>query len=57
MIRLPTGMKIWIGAGVTDMRRGIDGLGGQVQTVLHQQPFSGRVLAFRGRRGDMVELL
>jgi hypothetical protein len=34
------------------MRRGIDGLGGKMQTVLHQQPFSGRVFPFRGRRAD-----
>jgi transposase len=39
------------------MRRGFDGLSAQVQTVLDQQPFSGHVFAFRGRRGDIVKLL
>jgi transposase len=34
-----------------------DGLSAQVQTVLDQQPFSGHVFAFRGRRGDIVKLL
>ena len=57
MIQLPTGTKIWIAAGVTDMRRGFDGLSAQVQTVLHEQPFSGHVFIFRGRRGDIVKLL
>jgi transposase len=57
VIQLPTGTKIWIAAGVTDMRRGFDGLSGQVQTVLQQQPFSGHVFVFRGRRGDIVKLL
>ena len=57
MIQLPTGTKIWIAAGVTDMPRGFDGLSGQVQTVLQQQPFSGHVFVFRGRRGDIVKLL
>ncbi|AXC15591.1 Mobile element protein [Acidisarcina polymorpha] len=57
MIQLPTATKIWIVAGVTDMRRGFDGLSGQVQTVLQQQPFSGHVFVFRGRRGDIVKLL
>ena len=57
MIQLPTGTKIWIAAGVTDMRRGFDGLSAQVQTVLEQQPFSGHVFVFRGRRGDIVKLL
>lgn len=57
MIEVPTGTRIWIAAGVTDMRRGFDGLSAQVQTVLEQQPFSGHVFVFRGRRGDIVKLL
>ena len=57
MIELRTGTRIWIAAGVTDMRRGFQGLSAQVQTVLEQQPFSGHVFVFRGRRGDIVKLL
>lgn len=57
MIEPPAGTKIWIAAGVTDLRRGFDGLSGQVQTTLQQQPFSGHVFVFRGRRGDIVKLL
>jgi transposase len=57
VIELRTGTKIWIVAGVTDMRRGFPGLSAQVQTVLHHQPFSGHVFVFRGRRGDTVKLL
>jgi transposase len=57
VIDLPAGTRIWIAAGVTDMRRGFDGLSAQVQTVLDKQPFSGHVFIFRGRRGDIVKLL
>lgn len=57
MIQLPTGTRIWLAAGVTDLRRGFDGLSAQVQTVLQQQPFSGHVCLFRGRRGDIVKCL
>ena len=57
MIELRSGTRIWIAAGVTDMRRGFDGLSAQVQTVLNEQPFSGHVFVFRGRRGDIVKLL
>jgi len=57
VIELRTGTKIWLAAGVTDMRRGFDRLSAQVQTVLEQQPFSGHVFLFRGRRGDIVKLL
>jgi transposase len=53
----PSGTNVWIAAGVTDMRRGFDGLSAQVQTVLKQQPFSGHVFVFRGRRGDILKLL
>ena len=57
MIQLPVGTKVWIAAGVTDLRRGFDGLSAQVENVLHEQPFSGHVFVFRGRRGDIVKLL
>jgi transposase len=57
VIQLPAGTKIWLAAGKTDMRRGFDGLSAQVQTVLQQQPFSGHVFVFRGRRGDIVKCL
>jgi transposase len=57
VIEPPAGTKIWIAAGVTDLRRGFDGLSAQVQNTLQQQPFSGHIFAFRGRRGDIVKLL
>lgn len=57
VIELRTGTRIWLAAGVTDMRRRFDGLSTQVQTVLKQQPFCGHVFVFRGRRGDIVKLL
>ena len=57
MIELRSGTRIWLAVGVTDMRRGFDGLSAQVQTVLNEQPFSGHVFVFRGRRGDIVKLL
>ena len=39
MISLPTTTQIWIAAGVTDLRRGFDGLSAIAQTVLKQNPF------------------
>ena len=57
MIQVPVDTKVWIAAGMTDLRRGFDGLSAQVQNVLHEQPFSGHVFVFRGRRGDIVKLL
>jgi transposase len=57
VIERRTGAKIWLAAGVTDMRREFDGLSAKVQTVLEQRPFSGHVFVFRGRGGDIVKLL
>jgi transposase len=57
MIPLPPKTQIWIAAGVTDLRRGFDGLSALVQTKLEQSPFSGHVFVFRGRRGDLIKVL
>ena len=57
MISLPAGTNIWIAAGVTDLRRGFTGLSALAQTVLEQDPYSGHVFVFRGRRGDLIKLL
>ena len=56
MISLPPWTKVWLAAGVTDMRRGFDGLSAQVQTVLQLNPLSGNVFVFRGR-SDRVKVL
>lgn len=57
MIGWPAGTRVWLVAGVTDMRRGMDGLAALVQGALAENPFSGHVFIFRGRRGDLVKLL
>ena len=54
---LPLGTRVWLAAGLTDMRRGMDSLAAQVQTTLEQSPFSGHIFVFRGRRGDLLKLL
>lgn len=55
MITLPTGTKIWIIAGITDMRCGFNGLASKVQNTLKDDPFSGHIFVFRGRSGKMVK--
>jgi transposase len=57
MIGLPAGTRIWIAAGVTDMRCGFQGLAAKVETALAADPFNGHVFVFRGRRGDVIKLL
>ena len=57
MIALPPGARIWLAAGVTDMRKGFGGLAALVQETLAENAFSGQMFVFRGRRGDLVKLL
>ena len=55
--RVPAGTHIWLAAGVTDMRRGFGGLSALVQNTLAENPLSGHIFVFRGRRGDLIKLL
>lgn len=57
MISLPAGSRIWLVAGVTDMRCSFNGLAAKVQNTLRTDPFSGHLFIFRGRRGDMIKVL
>jgi transposase len=52
MLQPPPGTRVFLACGVTDMRKGFDGLAAQVQMVLAQDPYSGALFLFRGRRGD-----
>jgi transposase len=57
MIGLPSGTRVWLAAGVTDMRKGMSSLAALVQTALELDPFCGHLFVFRGRRGDFVKVL
>jgi transposase len=57
MIAPRPGVRVWLAAGVTDMRKGFDGLAALVRQHLGQDPFSGQLFACRGRRGDLVKVL
>lgn len=48
---------MWLAAGRTDMRRGVDGLAAAVRERLAQDPFEGHLFVFRGRRGDLLTIL
>jgi transposase len=57
MIALPTGVRVYLAMGPTDMRKGFDGLSMLAQDTLKQDPFSGHLFVFRGKRGDLVKVL
>ena len=41
MIPSPAGARVWLAAGHTDMRRGMNGLALQVQQALGRDPHAG----------------
>ena len=54
----PSGnVKVYLACGVTDRRKGIDGLASLAETVIKQDPGSGAIFGVRGRRADRVKLL
>ena len=57
MIPVPSGVRVWLAVGRTDMRRGMNGLCLQVQETLGRDPFAGDLFVFRGARGDLVKVL
>ena len=57
MITVPAGVRVYLALGPTDMRKGFDGLSARAQEVLREDPFSGHLFVFRGRRGDLIKVL
>ncbi|EJC80392.1 transposase, partial [Rhizobium leguminosarum bv. trifolii WSM2297] len=54
----PSGnVRVYLACGVTDMRRGIDGLSALVETAIKEVPGSGAIFGFRGKRADRIKLL
>jgi transposase len=54
---IPPGVKVHLAVGYTDLRKGLDGLAVMVEQVLDQDPFSGHMFVFRGRRADLIKIL
>ncbi|WP_370875419.1 IS66 family insertion sequence element accessory protein TnpB [Methylobacterium amylolyticum] len=57
MIPVPSGSRVWLATGHTDMRKGFDGLAALVQDHLFRDPFSGQAFVFRGRQGHLIKVL
>lgn len=54
---IPSGVRVWIAMGHTDMRRGMRGLALQVQQGLARDPHGGDLFVFRGRSGSLVKII
>lgn len=57
MISFPANTRVWLAAGVTDMRRGFTTLAAQAEQTLRQDPFTGHLFVCRGRRGELIKII
>ena len=57
MLSLPPSVKIYLATGKVDMRKSIDGLLGIVRGQWQEDPFTGHMFVFVGRRRDRVKIL
>jgi transposase len=57
MLSLPGRVRIFLCLAPTDMRKSIDGLAGLASEVLAEDPLSGHLFVFTGKRRDRVKLL
>jgi len=57
MIPVPSGVRVWLAVGHTDMRRGMNSLAIQVQQLLKRDPHAGDLYVFRGKRGQLIKIL
>ena len=55
MIPVPANTRVWLAAGVTDMRKGFAALAAQAEAVLKQDPFAGHLFVFPWSPGRPCE--
>jgi transposase len=57
MISIPSGVRVWLVTGHTDMRSGFLRLSLLVQETLKRNPHAGDLYVFRGKRGDLIKII
>jgi transposase len=57
VLTLGPSIKVYLARGTTDMRKSFDSLAGAVRELLEQDPQSGHLFVFCGRRRHMVKIL
>ena len=57
MLSFTGSLRVFLAVEPCDMRKGFNGLSMLVQEVLKEDPFSGHLFAFRGRKADTIKLL
>lgn len=53
----PSGMKVYLALGYTDMRKSVNGLSIIVSECLQKDPFSGHLFVFCNKRRNILKIL
>ena len=56
MIPVPSGVRVWLAAGHTDMRCGMNSLALRNQQALRRDPYAGDLYVFRGKSGKLIKI-
>jgi transposase len=57
VLSLPPSVRVFVCLVPVDMRWSFDGLAAAAEQVMSQDPLSGHLFVFHGRRGDRVKIL
>jgi transposase len=57
VLTLGPSIKVYLARGTTDMRKSFDTLAGAVREVLQEDPLSGHLFVFLGRRRHMIKII
>lgn len=57
MFNLSPSVRIFVCCKPVDMRRSFDGLFSLVESMIRENPYSGSLFLFRGKRGDFLKIL
>jgi transposase len=57
MMLPPKPQRVFLAAGITDMRKSINGLSALVERAMRRNPFDGDLFVFCNRRRNMIKIL
>ena len=57
MIPFTSNQRYFVYTGITDFRKGYDGLYGMIKTIMESNPLSGDVYVFLNRRHNQIRML
>jgi transposase len=57
VIGLPATIRVFVAVGVSDLRRGFDGLAQRARDQLKQDPMTGHLFVFANRKRDRIKIL